>query len=53
MVEKPCLVISVGFFFLALATWWAFHFKYFEMVEVGNPREYLVWHHPIIQDWDM
>jgi hypothetical protein len=52
-VDRPITILLIGYSLLIVATICAFYFDYFKMEEPGNPREFLIWNHPLVEDWDM
>ena len=52
-VERPGIVLSIGYAVLILAAFISFYFGYFALETPGNPREFLIWKHKLVQDWDL
>jgi hypothetical protein len=52
-VDRPCFVLAIGYAFLIVAAVLSFYFGYFDMNQPGNPREFLIWKHKLVEDWDM
>lgn len=45
--------MAIGYALLIVAAVIAFYFGYFDMNVGGNPREFLIWKHKLVEDWDM
>ena len=52
-VDRPGTVLSIGYAILILAAVISFYFGYFTLETPGNPREFLIWRHKLVEDWDL
>ena len=52
-VDRPGIVLSIGYAVLIVAAIVSFYFGYFNLETPGNPREFLIWRHKLVEDWDL